>query len=596
MRPLLTLTLANIRHRKLRFALCVLAMSLAVSLVVSITSGYASMERGLRAFVEQFVGSTDFEIQRRGDRMPSIDPSVADEVKTDPRVSSVHSRIEARITPLDEKGEPIQPAVLNLFGIQPDVDPIVHTSTMKFGRWIRAGETNAIVLDENAAASFPIEVGKKIRLPQGENFIELRVVGITKQIGFLKAFYRTGYVSIDVAQKLVLPNEPPKVTKVRGEFVANVDGDAFVKDWEAKLTKADDTLSLKLIRDQRKDLDRNLKGMRLVSLLGGTVSMLAAAFIVFGTLSMGVTERRRQLAMLRAVGATKLLVGGTVVVEALLISFIGLFVGIALGILFVQSLDWIFGDLFGAGVAIDFIGLAFAFVATTLSSLGASILPAWHASRAKPLEAMQSVASANVSRVPWKAIGIGLVLASLDSIVVLGPWDRIEATASFHREIRLYGHFAIGIGGMMLGCFLFAPLLVLFVERVIGPLAARIFGVRFELLRQQLSGSIWRSAGTGAALMVGLAVLIVMNVQSRSALSGWELPTKFPDIFILADGGFGRFDDESIARIEQTKGIRADRVMPIYVTSPRLGDNPLAIAGALKLPEATLFIGVDPKK
>src|SRR5690606_10885081 len=109
-------------------------------------------------------------------------------------------------------------------------------------------------------------------------------------------------------------------------------------------------------------------------------------------------------------------------------------------------------------------------------------------------------------------------------------------------------------------------------------------------------GSIWRSAGTVAALRFALAVLIMMNVHSRSALSSWELPTRFPDIFILADGGFGRFDDERIEKIKQTPGIRADRVMPIYVTSPKLGDNPLAIAGAIKLPEATLFIGVDPHK
>lgn len=596
MKPLLLLTLANVRHRKLRFVLCVLAMSLAVSLVVSITSGYASMERGLRAFVEQFVGATDFEIQKRGERLPSIDPDIAREVQADPRVASVHSRIEARITPVDEKNQPILPATLHLFGIEAQSDPILKISTLKHGRWLRPGETNAIVLDENAAASVPVEVGQEIRLPDGEGAMEFRVVGITRQIGFLKAFYRTGYIQLDAAQKLILPGEPPQVTKIRGAFIENVDADQFQKQWQEKLQSHDKSLVIKLVRDQKKDLDRNLKGMRLVSLLGGTVSMVAAGFIVFGTLSMGVTERRRQLAMLRAVGATRMLVAGTVVLEALLISMVGLVVGIALGLLFVKSLDWWFGDLFSAGVVVDRIGLAFAFVATTIAGLVASALPAWHASRARPLEAMQSIAHVGAIRMPWKAIVLGLLLAGLDSIIVLGPWDRIAFTSEIHREIRLYGHFILGIATLMLGFFLFSPLLVWMVERAIGPLAARLTGTRFELLRQQLSGSIWRSAGTGAALMVGLAVLIVMNVQGRSMLSSWELPTKFPDIFILADGGFGRFDDERIEKIKQTPGIRADRVMPIYVTSPKLGDNPLAIAGAIKLPEATLFIGVDPHK
>ena len=60
--------------------------------------------------------------------------------------------------------------------------------------------------------------------------------------------------------------------------------------------------------------------MELLSYLGGAVSMLAATFIVFSALSMGVTERQRTLAMLRAVGATRGQVGSLVVVEGLILA------------------------------------------------------------------------------------------------------------------------------------------------------------------------------------------------------------------------------------------------------------------------------------
>ena len=53
--------------------------------------------------------------------------------------------------------------------------------------------------------------------------------------------------------------------------------------------------------DVRKEMDRNLQGVNLLTYLGSTISIIVAAFIIFTTLSMGVTERQRTLAMLRAI-------------------------------------------------------------------------------------------------------------------------------------------------------------------------------------------------------------------------------------------------------------------------------------------------------
>ena len=52
------------------------------------------------------------------------------------------------------------------------------------------------------------------------------------------------------------------------------------------------------------DFIKQMASIDMLSYLGGTVSMLAATFIVFSALSMGVAERQRTLAMLRAVGLT----------------------------------------------------------------------------------------------------------------------------------------------------------------------------------------------------------------------------------------------------------------------------------------------------
>jgi hypothetical protein len=92
---------------------------------------------------------------------------------------------------------------------------------------------------------------------------------------------------------------------------------------------------------------------------------------------------------------------------------------------------------------------------------------------------------------------------------------------------------------LMLGFILLAPLFVWLVDRLFSRSAAAVLGVRYALLRQQLSGGLWRVAGTCAALMVGLSVLIVMQTQGHSALSSWQLPDKFPDVFIYTTSRAG---------------------------------------------------------
>ena len=126
---------------------------------------------------------------------------------------------------------------------------------------------------------------------------------------------------------------------------------------------------------------------------------------------------------------------------------------------------------------------------------------------------------------------------------------------------------------MFIGLFLISPLCVWLAERFAGPLVAAIFGLRFQLLRQQLTTGIWRAAGTCAALMVGLAVLIVMQVTGHTVIRGWKLPTKFPDVFIGTTGGL---DPKEVKELAKTPGLT--NLMPVEIASVKFGGNPFATA------------------
>jgi len=166
------------------------------------------------------------------------------------------------------------------------------------------------------------------------------------------------------------------------------------------------------------------------------------------------------------------------------------------------------------------------------------------------------------------------------------------------RAVRFYSHFAIGLPCIFLGFFLISPMLVWLVERVLGPVVAAMLGLRFALLRQQLSSGIWRAAGTCTALMVGLAILIGLQTEGRTAINGWKLPDKFPDMFIVDFSGIPLAE---APKLEDVPGIQRGQVMPIAIVSPGLpkgflmmGQEAGTLTALMLTPDRTMFIGVDP--
>jgi putative ABC transport system permease protein len=195
---------------------------------------------------------------------------------------------------------------------------------------------------------------------------------------------------------------------------------------------------------------------------------------------------------------------------------------------------------------------------------------------------------------------VGLILISIDSIILFSDWQPILggfsaiSPAETERSFKFFAHLLLGLPTLMVGFFLLAPMFVWVVERVLGPLVAAMLGLKFALLRQQLSSGIWRAAGTCAALMVGLAILTVQQTQGHTMLNGWKLPDKFPDIFIWSPARELTRDEQ--AKLASVEGIRPGEVMPIAILSPEFGSSLFALAGAAIMPDATMFFGVDPDK
>ncbi|HET6250612.1 MAG TPA: FtsX-like permease family protein [Tepidisphaeraceae bacterium] len=598
---------SNLALRKSRAALTIAAVALSVSLVVAVTSGYASLFEAAYSYLVQYMGSTDAQVSRKDDPI-GVPAELIDALRHDPAVRHVDERLNgSAYIPIEKiKQDPKEPPPakqndskrIQLVGIDRPGDHRVDQLKLEGGKWFNTSTGYDAVVDQSITDMLGIWIGDSFTFPIAEKNVTFKVVGVAHKPAVVSAYMHTVYVPLKTLEQLM--NTGGRVSAGMIELNDNADRKAFQQRWTQKLAAYNPPIRLQLTSEVRTKMDQNLQVVRLLSYLGGAVSMLAATFIIFSALSMGVTERQRSLAMLRAVGAFKSQIAGLVIFEGLLLAAAGLLIGIPLGYIWIKSLSLIFYKIFSAGAVVSWNGVLFGGGGTLITALLASLLPAWNATRVNPLEAMSPLSKPASSAAPLGWALIGALLVGIDPFLfygrldVLASWMHIPHAESTVRLWRFYGHFALGLPAMFAGLFLLAPMCVWIIERVGGPLVAKIFALDFSLLRQQLTGGIWRAAGTGSALMVGLAVLLVMQVTGRTMLKGWQLPDKFPDVFIGTTGGLTPAEVNDLAH---TPGLTD--LMPIEIASVKFGGaggNPFAIGLSMLAPDSTMFIAVDPAK
>lgn len=576
------LVVSGFRVHKVRLALTILAVALSASLVVAVTGGYASAYAAALRMLVMYMGTSDAQITRKNEPRGGIDQALAAEIARDPAVKRVDVRLEVDMPLLTSDGRLLHGRAAQLIGVDRPHDISVESLRLVQGRWFESSAGDQAVIDQVASQRLGVGLGESFLVGGVDRKLKLQVVGVIHKPTILAGVIQTVYLPLQTLQGFVFPDRPHQVSRILIDLVPGADEQAFAARWQEKLSGIDPLLTLRLASDSRRQMDRNLQGLGAMSYLGSSVSLASAAFIVLATLSIGVAEKQRTLAMLRAIGALRSQLAWLVLIEALVMAIVGVILGVPLGVVWVKLLAWKFDYIFTAGGVISGRGMIFAAGGSVVAALAAALLPAINAMRVSPLEAMTPLARPMPGRRIILISAVGLLLLCLDPLILFGPVDR---------NIRFYGHFIVGLPAIIIGLFLISPLVVRIIEFLLAPIVAAVFRLRRQLLTQQLSGDLWRAAATASALMIGLAVLVVGRLHGASAIIGWKLPEKFPDIFIFSSPGLSESQRQ---KLQQASGIVPGQIMPIAIASPELGASIFGIAGAALLPDATMFFGVDP--
>lgn len=255
-------------------------------------------------------------------------------------------------------------------------------------------------------------------------------------------------------------------------------------------------------------INSNMSFFSTFLLVFAVVALFVGAFIVYNTFAIVVAQRTREMALLRALGASGSQVIGSILVESIAIGLVASAVGLVGGIGLALALKALMSAV-GFSVPTGRVQLLprtvivsiFGGVMTTVVS---AIAPAIRAANVPPLAAVRSVNTvASGRKLRRAATGSGLLVAGLGA-TVLGV-----------REIELRW-LGVGAVATVLAVALLAPFVVVPFVRVLAYPVRQLRGVAGQLAEENAARGARRTATTAAALMIGTALIAASLVLASS--------------------------------------------------------------------------------
>ncbi|RYD28236.1 MAG: ABC transporter permease, partial [Verrucomicrobiaceae bacterium] len=453
-------------------------------------------------------------------------------------------------------------------------------------------------LSEEAAEGMKLDVGGSVLVGTGGNVTRLTIVGIVSspEINGWSATVATSQLPIPGVGGLYVPTalaETLTGEKARISFIGvglrqGTDLTEFRFGWSPALSALSTPSQFQEAHDIEEALDESAsaENLKLQAQTATVVSMLAALFIIFSTLSMGVTERVRQFAILRAVALTRAQVGMLIGIEGFIFGTVGFLGGWGAGWLLMEIANRSAPELLEDGAVVGKYSILLAACCAYGGALLASLVPAIRAMRVRPVDAMIPRSAAADPHVSWKSLVTGLALLAIYPIISHGMRHGDEA------PVVIY--MFLGVASLAAGFILLTPVAVLLVDRIGSPLVARLTGVPVKLLASQISGSLGRTVATSIALSIGLGLYIGIQVWGHTMLSGFLPGTWAPDAVIgFRPGGLVKEDAEKVA---QFKGVT--KSLPIIVEQPRLRKDLTRSAARATVvrQDNVVLVGIDPRK
>lgn len=580
-----------VRKHLLRSLLTVAGIVLGVAVFVAMHSANQSVLNAFHQTIDRIAGATQLQISA-GET--GFDENVLERVQSLAPVQAAVPVIEA----VAATGLPSQGNLL-ILGVDMTGDRSLRDYSLQSGGQAVMddplaflAEPDSLMVTSTFAEQNHLGLGSEIPLSTMAGEKRLTIRGIMKSGGLASAFGgNLAVMDIYAAQKIfgrdhkfdridVVVNRGARVDGVRSD-IEKVLGPGFQVQPPSARGQQFEALS------------------RVYSLGAGITSSFAlfiGMFIIYNTFSIAVAQRRSEIGILRALGATqrqiRMLFLGESVVAGLFGSTLGLLLGILLARAMTGYIGGLLGEVYGVAqsageVATDPKVMGLASLSGVLTSVIAAVLPSRNAACIDPVKALQKGSYQQFSDRENRTRRIVAFSTGVLALVCFS----LSANRFF-----LYAGDAV----LMLTVLLLTPALALLVSRALRPVLKFLLPVEGTLAADSLIQSPRRTSGAVAALMLSLALVVSLGGLARASYESilkWMTVALNPDLFVTTSETLtvrsfhfpGSMEAElrAIPGLEEVQTVRDARIVirgtpimmvavPVMLVAKRVHLKPLA--------------------
>ncbi|MFJ4781082.1 ABC transporter permease [Streptomyces sp. NPDC088762] len=266
----------------------------------------------------------------------------------------------------------------------------------------------------------------------------------------------------------------------------------------------------------RKEVGSFLDVMKYAMLGFALIAFLVGIFLIFNTFAMLVTQRTREIGLMRAIGSDSGQVLRSVVLEAFLLGLVGSVLGVGVGVGLAVGLMKLMGQM-GMNLSTDdltvawttpVVGILLGVVVTVV----AAFVPARRAGKVSPMAALRESGTPGDRKAGAVRAGLGLTLTAIGGagLYLAAAADQAGPGSAW---------LGLGVVFTLIGFIVIGPLLAAGVVRVLSGIVLRPFGSVGRLAERNALRNPRRTGATAAALMIGLALVACLSVVGSSMVA-----------------------------------------------------------------------------
>ncbi|WP_374107355.1 ABC transporter permease [Rhodococcus sp. BP-313] len=512
-------SLRNLAAHKVRLALTVLSVVLGTAFVSGSFVFTDTLQRTFSSIFSDTAQGADVRVSAQEAGSSGVPVSDANVIAALPNVRAVAPYVGGQVVLLGKDGAAVQTGGAPTVGEAYLADDRRLGDPAVFVAGTAPTAPGQVVVNEGGATRSGLTVGDATQvLVPSKGTVDVTIVGI-----YDTPVESGGYIGLQFyepqADELFTDGTHVQYYDVAG-------GDTAGNDLAAQgLTQSDlrDEIAAALpdlkvqtaddVRDEAQaQVETALSFVNYFLLAFGGIALLVGTFIIYNTFSMIVAQRVRELALLRAIGASRGQVSRSVVLEALVVGIIGSALGFAGGVGLAYGLRELL-NAFDLGLPSGTLALeprtvivAFAvgIVVTVLSAYA----PARRAANIPPVAAMREEFASTGDSLRVRTV-VGAVLGVLGLLaLVVGAQSAGGGAAA-----------TVGVGAVavIVAVALAAPSLSRPIVGALGAVLTRPFGAIGRLARTNSVRNPRRTAATAFALMLGLMLVSVIGVLGSTA-------------------------------------------------------------------------------